>query len=111
MDGHGREAVVDRRCFLKWSATAGAWVLSGPLLRELGWPSDLLEATSDQAATPGTRIIRAGGHSHNCGGRCLLRLHVRDGVIVRIDTDDRPSDTLEAPGAGASTTRIASSTR
>jgi len=88
---------VDRRCFLKWSATAGAWVLSGPLLRELGWPSDLLEAASDQAATSGTRIIRAGCPSHNCGGRCLLTLHVRDGVIVRIGTDDRPTDTLEAP--------------
>ena len=88
---------VDRRCFLKWSATAGAWVLSGPLLRELGWPSDLLEAASGRAATSGTRIIRAGCPSHNCGGRCLLTLHVRDGVIVRIGTDDRPTDTLEAP--------------
>jgi len=88
---------INRRCFLRWSATAGAWVLSGPLLRELGWPSDLLEAASDQAGTSGTRIIRAGCPSHNCGGRCLLTLHVRDGVIVRIDTDDRPTDTLEAP--------------
>ena len=86
-----------RRCFLKWSAIAGASVLSAPLLRELGWPEAVVEAACQQAAPPGVRVIRAGCPSHNCGGRCLLKFHVRDGVIVRIDTDDRPADTFEAP--------------
>jgi anaerobic dimethyl sulfoxide reductase subunit A len=45
---------------------------------------------------PGTRdvradrVVRLGCPAHNCGGRCLLRAHVRDGVIVRLETDDRP---------------------
>ena len=41
-------------------------------------------------------MIRTGCPSHNCGGRCLLRVYLKDGVITRIDGDDRP-DTIEAP--------------
>ena len=96
MDRGAETTGVGRRCFLKWSAAAGSWALSGPLLREFGWPDGTLDASPGQAA-PGLRIVRTGCPSHNCGGRCLLKLHVRDGVIVRIETDDRPSDTLEAP--------------
>jgi anaerobic dimethyl sulfoxide reductase subunit A len=97
MDGHGREAVIDRRCFLKRGATAGTWALTAPLLRGLGWPETAPAASSGQTAPPGTRIVRTGCPSHNCGGRCLLKLHVRDGVIVRIESDDRPADTLDDP--------------
>ncbi len=43
-----------------------------------------------------TRVVRVGCPAHNCGGRCLLIAHVQDGVITRLETDDRP-DTLAAP--------------
>jgi len=43
------------------------------------------------------RMVRSGCPSHNCGGRCLLRVYVKDGVITRIEGDDRPGDTLEDP--------------
>jgi anaerobic dimethyl sulfoxide reductase subunit A len=43
-----------------------------------------------------TRRIRLGCPAHNCGGRCLLIAHVRDGRILRLETDDRP-DTPEEP--------------
>ena len=40
--------------------------------------------------------IRVGCPAHNCGGRCLLIAHLRDGRIVRLEADDRP-DTVAAP--------------
>ncbi len=43
------------------------------------------------------RMIRVGCPSHNCGGRCLLRVYVKDGTIRRIETDDRPNDTVADP--------------
>ena len=42
-------------------------------------------------------MIRVGCPSHNCGGRCLLRVYVKDGTIRRIETDDRPNDTVADP--------------
>jgi anaerobic dimethyl sulfoxide reductase subunit A len=46
------------------------------------------EATSE-------RVVRVGCPAHNCGGRCLLKAHVRDGVIVRLGTDDRPDRVVD----------------
>jgi anaerobic dimethyl sulfoxide reductase subunit A len=45
---------------------------------------------------PSVSRIRVGCPAHNCGGRCLLIAHVRDGRIIRLETDDRP-DMLAAP--------------
>lgn len=50
-----------------------------------------------------TTVIRTGCPAHNCGGRCLLRAHVRDGRIVRLETDDRPEDPLANPQLRACT--------
>jgi anaerobic dimethyl sulfoxide reductase subunit A len=43
------------------------------------------------------RLVRVGCPAHNCGGRCVLVAHVRDGVITRLDADDRPEDSPGAP--------------
>ncbi len=43
------------------------------------------------------RMVRAGCPAHNCGGRCLLRVWVRGNSIIRIDTDDRPTDDPSDP--------------
>ncbi len=42
------------------------------------------------------RIVRVGCPAHNCGGRCLLIAHIKDGVITRLETDDRP-DSIADP--------------
>ncbi len=52
---------------------------------------------------PAERIVRVGCPAHNCGGRCLLVAHVRDGRIIRLDTDDRPGDTIADPQLRACT--------
>ena len=33
---------------------------------------------------------------HDCGGRCILKVHVADGVITRIETDDGEEPQLRA---------------
>ncbi len=67
----------------------------------------MVALTPDAAARPQTpvaaggrsptrdRIVRVGCPAHNCGGRCLLGAHVRDGVIVRLETDDRPDSVAD----------------
>ena len=51
----------------------------------------------------GERMIRVGCPAHNCGGRCLLLAYVKDGIITRLGTDDRASDTVSDPQLRACT--------
>jgi anaerobic dimethyl sulfoxide reductase subunit A len=87
---------MDRRCFIKLSAIfAGGMAAFGGL-------TGCKERTDTVALTgipeqDGTTIMRVGCPAHNCGGRCVLKLHVKDGVIKRIETDDRPTDDIRDP--------------
>lgn len=45
----------------------------------------------------GDRIVRTSCPAHNCGGRCLLVAHLKDGVITRLDSDDRTYDEIDEP--------------
>jgi hypothetical protein len=86
------------------------------LLRKLAGKIGIFGPTSsDLQALEGTpeRLVRVGCPAHNCGGRCLLIAHVKDGVITRLDADDRPECCLprscapacaDAPICTASTT-------
>ena len=42
------------------------------------------------------KIIRTSG-SHNCGGRCVLKEHVKNKRVVRISTEDDIPDTFDKP--------------
>src|SRR6266568_2878305 len=92
---------LSRRSFLKWSgAMAGSAALAGAFPFRVSalepLPETLLYTTSC---------------STNCGGRCILNAHVRDGVLIRLDTDadpDLPSDpALRACLRGRSARQIA----
>ena len=52
------------------------------------------------AASEGETTVVTTSCSNNCGGRCLLRVHVKDGVAVRIETD-ADSDTPDRPALRA----------
>ena len=85
-----------RREFLKLCTFLGGGVLlSGGLLSCLEGnkdiPVEILEQKGD------VTIVRAGCPAHNCGGRCVLKLHVKNNKIIRIETDDRENDTLADP--------------
>ncbi|MDO8567344.1 MAG: molybdopterin-dependent oxidoreductase [Dehalococcoidales bacterium] len=41
------------------------------------------------------KIIRTACNSH-CGGQCVLQVHVKDGVITRMETDDGPEPQFRA---------------
>ncbi len=93
MEPRAPDGRLSRRCFLATTALAGQALLAHPWLDALA--ADPAGTRADQA--PGHRTIRTGCPGHNCGGRCLLTVHVRDGVIVRIETDDRAVDDPERP--------------
>lgn len=80
------KGALDRRSFLKWStALGGAAMLAGGGLK-LG-----LQPASSSSADTQTRIIW-NSCMVNCGSRCPLRVHVRDGKIVRVETDSTGED-------------------
>ncbi len=82
---------VDRRSFLKWSAfTSGSLLIPGA-----GIPG--FDQVSAEKKSGLEHMIRTGCPAHNCGGRCVLKVYVRDGIITRIEGDDKPSDDVSDP--------------
>jgi len=71
---------------LKWVA----WVKKreGPIFEDT-------KMTTGAGLVGEEKVIITACSSH-CGGKCLLRVHVRDGVITRIETDDGEEPQLRA---------------
>ncbi|MDF2627591.1 MAG: dmsA [Symbiobacteriaceae bacterium] len=76
---------ISRRSLLKWSgALAGAAAVGGLGAGGVG-PFAPTEANADSEP----KVIPT-GCSNNCGGRCVIRAHVKEGVITRIESDPDP---------------------
>lgn len=85
---------LTRRTFLKWS---GAACVMGPALLSLpGCGSVMNLVNKDAAANAGERIIPTCS-TQDCGGRCLIKAHVKDGIITRIS----PRDAYQSDEAAA----------
>lgn len=86
------ETVLTRRSFLKWStALGGTAVLAGGI----GYGLKAVEAAVEEQAKEDKWIPAACWH--NCGGRCLIKANVVDGVVKRVKTDDNHPDTPDYP--------------
>lgn len=81
---------LDRRSFLRLTSAAAGTVTAGEIFGHR-----VLNQILQVEGSGATKVIAA-VCNNNCGGRCQVKAHVRDGVIVRITTDDGP-DTAESP--------------
>ncbi|TFH34788.1 MAG: dimethyl sulfoxide reductase subunit A, partial [Bacteroidia bacterium] len=85
---------IDRRSFIRWSSVVTGSMLAPSVFIAC---NETTNPSGESAKSDDTRIIRTGCPSHNCGGKCLLKLHVSNGVITRIETDDRQNDDISDP--------------
>ncbi len=84
-------ASLSRRSFLKWSAATGA---ASAFVSKIDLVDGIYPVAKALAQSE-VKIVPT-GCAHNCGGRCVLKAHVQDGVITRITTDtDRPADPMD----------------
>lgn len=88
------ERSVSRRKFLGWSAAAAGAVAVGAQQSGL-IPIGPGTARAAATETEGKWITAACWH--NCGGRCLNKVLVRNGVVVRQKTDDTHPDSPDFP--------------
>ncbi|MCF8307871.1 MAG: molybdopterin-dependent oxidoreductase [Bacteroidales bacterium] len=97
MTKHSKEEKIpfglDRREFIKWTSALG---LSAGAFGTMPHVMSMVDKKT-RPYVVADKVIRAGCPAHNCGGRCVLKLHVKDEKLVRIETDDRPKDTIANP--------------
>jgi anaerobic dimethyl sulfoxide reductase subunit A len=87
------ETVMTRRSFLKWSAAlGGTTALAGGIRYGL----NAVGAAAEKAAETEGKWVSAACW-HNCGGRCVNKAYVVDGVVVRQKTDDTHPDSPDFP--------------
>lgn len=94
-----RSPQVSRRGFVKASAAATAALavagLAGCSNKVEPVKDSTVDGVQQASLTEGTWIPAACWH--NCGGRCLNKVLVKDGVVVRQKTDDTHEDSVEFP--------------
>ncbi len=86
---------VSRRSFLKWSAVLGTAATLG-----CGSSSSSDDNDGDTPSAPSFDKEVWNGCNVNCGSHCPLKLHIKDGVVVRVSTDNENPDEYGDYGAG-----------
>ncbi|AFQ45929.1 molybdopterin-dependent oxidoreductase [Desulfosporosinus meridiei] len=86
---------INRRSFLGWTATLTAGTAAALTLPGCGLAKVDAEKAAALAGKEGEWITAACWH--NCGGRCLNKAYVVDGVVLRQKTDDTHPDSPDYP--------------
>jgi anaerobic dimethyl sulfoxide reductase subunit A len=89
------ETVLSRRTFLKWSgALGGAVALTGGI--DFGLQAARTPLQEESLPSDKGQWMTAACW-HNCGGRCVNKALVVDGIVVRQKTDDTHPDSPDFP--------------
>ncbi|MEC9493206.1 hypothetical protein [Flexistipes sp.] len=80
-----------RRSFMKWTATLGAVATTGCGVFEDDSNSSSTKDSDGRSLFSYDRLVW-NSCNVNCGSRCPLRLYVRDGQVVRVNTDNESPD-------------------
>jgi anaerobic dimethyl sulfoxide reductase subunit A len=86
---------LSRRGFIKWSACLGAGTAFVGLAGLSGCAPTVKQAATVKTDDPVSMVPF--GCAHNCGGKCLMYAHVKDGTITRITSDVEEPDVPENP--------------
>ncbi|EPU4434343.1 molybdopterin-dependent oxidoreductase [Morganella morganii] len=87
---------VTRRSFLKWTSAASA-MAALPLSRQLHAATPAPAQTTPAAPSAAKGQWKPVACWHNCGGRCVNKALVVDGVVIRQKTDDVVADSPDFP--------------
>jgi anaerobic dimethyl sulfoxide reductase subunit A len=87
-----KETSLSRRSFLKWSSVLGG---TAAVAGGLGVGLDAFEDVVQAQASEGQWVASACWG--NCGGRCLNKAFVVDGIVTRQKTDDTHPDSPDFP--------------
>jgi len=82
---------ISRRDFLKGSAAFGAAAMALAGSGCVAASNALAETTPAESVLEGGKWVAA-ACPHNCGGKCLVRAYIKDGVILRQSTDNFNTD-------------------
>lgn len=83
---------ISRRSFVKWSAVvAGSSTLVGCMPTTSGVDSESTVANLESRQL--NTEVKPSICWHNCGGRCQIKAHVKDGVVLSFTTDNEGPDT------------------
>ncbi|MDR3565235.1 MAG: molybdopterin-dependent oxidoreductase [Negativicutes bacterium] len=90
-----KDYMISRRSFIKATATLAAGAAAAATLPGCGLQKVSSDKLAELAEQDGEWVTAACWH--NCGGRCLNKAYVADGVVIRQKTDDTHPDSPDFP--------------
>lgn len=90
-------STFDRRSFMKAAAAAAGLTIAGNTFVACSPRDQTGSATSSSVSADDEGLWVTAACWHNCGGRCLNKVLVKDGTVIRQKTDDNHEDSPDYP--------------